>query len=112
MFSMMRRKNHLLKIDPDFDTDFFNIRYRHYYKDEIVKLEIPLEQLLTNIKYGVHIERNPTILSFLEKDADFSYSGRGSGIPRVIKICNEIDVKIQFSDNKDKQYFTVIFYRK
>ncbi len=45
MFSMMRRTNHLVRIDPDFDTDFFNIRYRYYYKDEIVKLDIPFEQL-------------------------------------------------------------------
>lgn len=65
-----------------------------------------------NIKYGIHVERNPTILSFLEKDEDFSYSGRGSGIPRVIKICNEANVKIEFFDDKDKQQFKVIFYRK
>lgn len=39
-----------------------------------------------NIKFGIHIERNPIILSFMEKDPEFNYTGRGSGIPRVIKI--------------------------
>jgi len=34
----------------DFDINFFNQRYRHYFKDEIDQLEIPFEQLLTNIK--------------------------------------------------------------
>jgi ATP-dependent DNA helicase RecG len=56
-----------------------------------------------NIKYGVHIERNPTILSFLEKDPWFSYSGRGSGIPSVLKMCNQAGVKVEFLDDKQKQ---------
>jgi len=65
-----------------------------------------------NIKFGVHVERNPTILSFLEKDRDFSYTGRGSGIPRVIKSCNLARVKVDFIDDKVKQLFSVIFFRK
>lgn len=65
-----------------------------------------------NIKFGVHIERNPTILSFLEKDDDFSYTGRGSGIPRVLKICEKEAVQVQLIDNKIKQQFQVIFHRK
>ncbi len=65
-----------------------------------------------NIKFGVHVERNPTSLSFLEKDAEFSYTGRGSGIPRVIKACNRAKVKVDFIDDKVKQIFSVVFYRK
>jgi predicted HTH transcriptional regulator len=65
-----------------------------------------------NIKFGVHIERNPSILSFLEKDKDFSYTGRGSGIPRVIKACNRAQVKVDFIDDKVKQLFSVVFSRK
>ncbi len=64
-----------------------------------------------NIKFGIHIERNPTILSFLEKDDDFSYSGRGSGIPRVLKICEKEGVEVKFIDDKAKQQFKVIFKR-
>lgn len=65
-----------------------------------------------NIKFGVHIERNPTILSFLEKDKEFSYSGRGSGIPRVLKICEKENVKVTFVDSRETQLFKVIFNRK
>ncbi|MDZ7359107.1 MAG: putative DNA binding domain-containing protein [candidate division KSB1 bacterium] len=65
-----------------------------------------------NIKFGVHVERNPTILSFLEKDAEFSYTGRGSGIPRVIKACNRAKVKVDFIDDQVKQVFSVVFFRR
>jgi predicted HTH transcriptional regulator len=64
-----------------------------------------------NIKFGVHVERNPTMLSFLEKDTEFSYTGRGSGIPRVIKACNKAKVKVDFIDDKVKQLFSVVFFR-
>lgn len=64
-----------------------------------------------NIKWGVHVERNPTILSFLDKDKDFSYTGRGSGIPRVVKLCEEEGVNVSFSDNRETQQFKVTFNR-
>jgi predicted HTH transcriptional regulator len=65
-----------------------------------------------NIKFGVHVERNPTILSFLEKDTEFSYTGRGSGIPRLIKACHRAKVKVDFIDDKMKQLFSVVFFRR
>lgn len=64
-----------------------------------------------NIKFGVHIERNPMLLSFLQKDPEFSYSGRGSGIPSVLRTCKEAGVPVQFEDNKNTQQFKVIFFR-
>lgn len=64
-----------------------------------------------NIKWGVHVERNPTILSFLDKDKEFSYTGRGSGIPRVVKLCEEEGVAVSFSDKRESQQFTVTFSR-
>lgn len=64
-----------------------------------------------NIKFGAHVERNPTILTFLEKDKDFRYSGRGSGIPRIIKTCKQNDVTVKFINDTDAQRFKVIFYR-
>jgi ATP-dependent DNA helicase RecG len=64
-----------------------------------------------NIKFGVHIERNPIILSYLEKDPEFRYTGRGSGIPRVLKICKRANVKIEFIDDRSTQQFKVIFFR-
>lgn len=64
-----------------------------------------------NIKWGVHVERNPTMLSFLDKDKEFSYTGRGSGIPRVLKLCEEEGVNVSFSDSRETQQFKVTFNR-
>ncbi|MDM8538836.1 putative DNA binding domain-containing protein, partial [Desulfobacterales bacterium HSG17] len=64
-----------------------------------------------NIKYGVHIERNPTILSMLERDREFRYSGRGSGIPRIIKKCREKNLEVCFINEKKLQLFKVVFER-
>ncbi len=49
-----------------------------------LELESPgtLPNTLTeqNIQLGIHIERNPIILSALERNKTFRYSGRGTGI--------------------------------
>ncbi|MEZ4529375.1 MAG: ATP-binding protein [Desulfobacterales bacterium] len=65
-----------------------------------------------NIRFGVHIERNPILLSFLEKDREFKYTGRGSGIPKVLKVCKAEGVKVEFDDNRETQQFKVIFHRE
>jgi predicted HTH transcriptional regulator len=64
-----------------------------------------------NLKYGVHIERNPIILFHLEKLADFRYSGKGSGIPRIIELCNARQIKVLFMNDVDNTQFKVVFYR-
>lgn len=100
------------------------IVHRNYYIDAPIqvhlfdnRLEINspgnLPNTITeeNIKFGVHIERNPTILYFLEKDREFSYSGKGTGIPRVLKACDQFHIKVDFIDDKKKQQFKVIFSR-
>jgi ATP-dependent DNA helicase RecG len=86
----------------------------HLFEDRIEIISpgtLPNTVTEENIKYGVHIERNPTILSFLEKDPAFRYSGRGTGIPRMIKKCREADIKFQLINDKDKQQFRVVFHR-
>lgn len=94
---------------------YINAQVQIYIFDNRVEIVSPgnLPNTITeeNIKYGVHIERNPTILSFLEKDPWFSYSGRGSGIPSVLKMCNQAGVKVEFLDDKQKQQFIVTFFR-
>jgi len=94
---------------------YINAQVQIYIFDNRVEIVSPgnLPNTITeeNIKFGVHIERNPTILSFLEKDPLFSYSGRGSGIPSVLKMCNQAGVKVGFSDDKQKQQFIVTFFR-
>lgn len=64
-----------------------------------------------NIKLGIHIARNPILLSVLEKEKKFSYKGRGSGIPRVIRLCNEAKINITLVNDVSRQQFKVIFAR-
>jgi ATP-dependent DNA helicase RecG len=94
---------------------YINAQIQIYLFDDRLEIVSPgnLPNTITeeNIKFGVHIERNPTILSFLEKDPGFSYSGRGSGIPTVLKMCKQAGVKVQFLDDKQKQQFKVTFFR-
>jgi len=87
----------------------------HLFEDR-VEIHSPgsLPNTLTeeNIKFGAHIERNPTLLSFLEKDDTFSYTGRGSGIPRVLRLCETNGTGVTFHDDKRSQRFSAVFSRK
>ena len=65
----------------------------------------------TNIRFGVHIERNPIILTFMQKMKEFRYTGRGSGIPRMIKACRETKTTVDFIDDVQSERFTVCFSR-
>ncbi len=67
---------------------------------------------IENIKLGIHIERNPILLSFMAKFPDTGYTGRGSGIPRMLRLCQEKDVPLEFINDVVRQQFKVIFYRK
>jgi ATP-dependent DNA helicase RecG len=65
----------------------------------------------TNIRFGVHIERNPIILTFMQKMKAFRYTGRGSGIPRMVKACRDAQTKVEFIDDAQSERFTVRFSR-
>ena len=101
------------------------IVHRNYYIDSSIQINLFDDRLEVNspgnlpntineenIKFGVHIERNPIILYFLEKDTKFRYSGKGTGIPRVIKLCEEAGIKLKLINDRQKQQFSVIFYRR
>ncbi len=66
---------------------------------------------IENIKLGLHIERNPIILSFMAKFPETGYTGRGSGIPRMLRLCQEKKVPLKFINDTDRNQFKVIFYR-
>ena len=136
--SFVKRNIHRIQKDDDFNAPgileipavaFYEaisnaIIHRDYFFNApifvnlfIDRLEIespgPLPNTLTeeNIRLGVHIERNPTILSMLARDREFKYSGRGSGIPRIVRSCREADVAVEFIDDKDLQCFKTVFFR-
>jgi len=74
--------------------------------------KLPNTLTVEAIKIGMHNERNPIILSFLEKDKEFRYSGMGKGIPRIIRECKESEVDVEFINDVEKLEFRVIFKRK
>lgn len=57
------------------------------------------------------MERNPILLSFMAKSPEFGYTGRGSGIPRMLRLCREKGVNVELINDKQKEQFKVIFYR-
>jgi len=72
---------------------------------------LPNTVTVENIKLGIHPERNPILLSFLAKDAEYGYTGRGSGIPRVLRLCREQDVPVTLTNDTDRNRFAVVFSR-
>lgn len=60
---------------------------------------------------GIHIERNPIIMSFLARESHFGYTGRGSGIPRILRLCKDAGVDVKLVESKEDQTFSVIFKR-
>ncbi len=64
------------------------------------------------IKTGIHIARNPIILSHIKEIKGIPYRGTGMGIARIIKSCREDDLKVDFDDEIEKNQFKVTFWRK
>ena len=72
---------------------------------------LPNTLTVENIRFGIHIERNPVILSFMARFPETGYSGRGSGIPRIIRICREKNIPVEFINDVDANRFKVVFMR-
>jgi predicted nucleic acid-binding protein len=72
---------------------------------------LPNTLTVENIKLGIHIERNPIILSFMAKFPETGYTGRGSGIPRMLRLCQEKGVPLKLINDTDRNQFKVVFSR-
>ncbi|HEC84527.1 MAG TPA: transcriptional regulator [Thioploca sp.] len=73
---------------------------------------LPNTLTVESIKLGIHIERNPIILSFMAKFPETGYTGRGSGIPRMLRLCQEKAVPLKLINDTDRNQFKVVFYRR
>jgi predicted HTH transcriptional regulator len=73
---------------------------------------LPNTVTVENIKLGIHLERNPILLSLAAKDPDFGYTGRGSGVPRIVRLCRDQDVPVAFINDVERSAFRVIFGRR
>ena len=73
---------------------------------------LPNTVTVENIKLGIHLERNPILLSLTAKDPEFGYTGRGSGVPRIVRFCRDQDVPVSFINDVERSAFRVIFGRR
>jgi ATP-dependent DNA helicase RecG len=74
--------------------------------------KLPNTVTLEGVKLGIHMERNPILLSFIAKNQEMGYTGRGSGIPRMIRLCKRRQTPLEFINDSQREQFRVIFRRK
>lgn len=135
----VNRNLHKIPTEPDFNATSkweipeFAIRealsnaivHRDYFVNSSIQINLfndrleiispgKLPNTLTeeNIRSGIHIERNPIILMTLEKDPLFKYSGKGSGIPRILQLCKKEDITVDLVNDVTNNQFKVVFWRK
>ena len=94
------------EMPTDFSIDLFSDRLEITSPDAL-----PNSVTSDNIQYGIHLERNPVLLSTMEKIPSFSYSGRGIGIPRVIRLCKDRGLTSAFLNDTDAARFIVTVSR-
>lgn len=64
-----------------------------------------------SIKMGIHIERNPILVSMLKDFEDIPYRGIGTGIQRILNECEKAGITVDFIEEKKSEQFKVIFHR-
>ena len=64
-----------------------------------------------SIKMGIHIERNPILVSMLKDIEGIPYRGIGTGVRRILRECENAGITVDFIEEKDNEQFKVIFYR-
>ena len=65
-----------------------------------------------SIKLGMHIPRNPVLVSCIRDIDGIPYRGMGTGIARIIRVCAEQGVPVDFINEIEINQFKVIFHRK
>ncbi len=73
---------------------------------------LPNTVSIESIKLGIHMERNPILLSFMAKNPEMGYTGRGSGIPRMIRLSKSYGVLLELINDEKREQFRVVFGRK
>ncbi len=73
---------------------------------------LPNTVTIESIKLGIHMERNPILLSFMAKNQEMGYTGRGSGIPRMIRLCKQREIPLELVNDSTREQFRVVFNRK
>lgn len=72
---------------------------------------LPNTVSVESMKVGIHIERNPIIVSMLKDIENIPYRGIGTGVQRILRECENAKITVDFIEEKDGEQFKVIFYR-
>jgi len=64
-----------------------------------------------SIKMGIHIERNPILVSMLKDIEDIPYRGIGTGIQRIMHECENAGITVDFIEDEVNEQFKVVFHR-
>ncbi len=71
--------------------------------------KLPNTLTVESIQYGIHVERNPIIVSLLRDFEGIPYRGIGSGIQRILSECQKAGVKVEFYNLENEEQFHVVF---
>ncbi|VVB91085.1 Putative DNA-binding domain protein [uncultured archaeon] len=66
---------------------------------------------IESMKMGIHIERNPILVSLLKDVEGIPYRGIGTGVQRIISECKKAGTKVDFINETEAEQFRVIFHR-
>ena len=72
---------------------------------------LPNTVSVESMKVGIHIERNPIIVSMLKDIENIPYRGIGTGVQRILRECENVKITVDFIEEKDNEQFKVVFYR-
>jgi predicted HTH transcriptional regulator len=64
-----------------------------------------------SMKMGIHLERNPILVSLLKDIKDIPYRGIGTGVQRILRECKNAGINVDFIEEKGAEQFKVVFYR-
>lgn len=94
---------------------FLQSNIRIFVLDDRVEMISPgsLPNTLTveSIKTGVHIARNPILLSHIKDLPGIPYRGIGTGIIRIMKSCQLEGISVDFDDDPLTNQFRIVFHR-
>lgn len=72
---------------------------------------LPNTVSVESMKVGIHIERNPIIVSMLKDIENIPYRGIGTGVQRILRECENAGITVDFIEEKESEQFKVIFFR-
>lgn len=94
---------------------FLSSNIRIFIFDDRVEIispgTLPNTVNIESMKMGIHLERNPILVSLLRDIEGMPYRGIGTGVQRILRECKSAGVTVDFIEEKDAEQFKVIFYR-